>query len=64
MSIKITDKEQRKKVYFKRKHGFLKKAMEISMKCEQHLYFAMVDKHDGKFVEFNSSPDFNVETIR
>ena len=39
----ITDKISRNVTYCKRKRGILKKAMELSSLCGQHIYLAIFD---------------------
>lgn len=47
---KIENHTQRLYAYAQRKRGLLKKAMEISILCEQDLYLVFYDKKDKKLV--------------
>ena len=40
----IVDKSSRRTVFWKRKRGLLKKAMELSMMCDQDIVLAIYDK--------------------
>ena len=60
---KIENHTQRLYAYAQRKRGLLKKAMEISILCEQDLYLVFYDKKDKKLVQLSSSEDFNLEAI-
>ena len=60
---KITDKNSRKVTYTKRKKGLIKKAMELSILCEQNIFLAILDKETDKLVIYTSSPQFDVVEV-
>lgn len=37
----------------------LKKAIELSVLCEQHIYFVIYDSKKKKMVEYSSDPNFD-----
>lgn len=47
---KIMDKNSRNVTYCKRKRGLIKKAIELSMLCEQSIYLAIFDKEKQRFI--------------
>jgi len=51
---KISDKNSRNVTYSKRKKGLIKKAMELSILCQQEIYLAILDKEKNKFVLYTS----------
>lgn len=53
---RIKTSNQNDIAYFKRKRGILKKAMELSLICEQDIYMVIFDRKLGRFVEFQSTP--------
>ena len=56
---KIADKNSRQVTYNKRKKGLVKKAMELSILCEQEVYLMIVDKSKSKLVVYTSTQDFD-----
>lgn len=60
---KISDKNSRNVTYCKRKRGLIKKAIELSKLCDQHVYLIIFDKEKQRMVEYNSSEDFNSKII-
>ena len=60
---KIADKNSRNITYNKRKKGLVKKAMELSILCEQDVYLAIFDKTKNKLVLYTSKEDFEPTNI-
>ena len=60
---KLENHTQRLYAYAQRKRGLLKKAMEISILCEQDLFLVLYDRKDKKLVSLTSSEDFTVEAV-
>ena len=50
--------------YNKRKRGILRKAIELSIYCEQDIYLVIFDREKQKLVEFNSSNEFSFRTLK
>ena len=61
--IKFNMKKKEKVTYYKRARGILKKCIEISTKCNQDVYFFMLDKDNKRIFELTSSPSFNLEAV-
>mgnify|MGYP000928159500 CR=1 FL=1 len=51
---KIADRNSRNVTYNKRKKGLIKKAMELSILCDQEVYLAIFDKEKKKLVLYTS----------
>ena len=51
---RIADKNTRNVCYNKRKKGLIKKAMVLSILCEQDIYLVIFDRHLDKLVLFTS----------
>ena len=62
-SVKIEDRNARRITYLKRKKGLVKKAMELSMLCDQKVMLAIYDQNTSRLVLYNSRPDFNCRFI-
>ena len=56
-------KKEMLRTYFKRKRGILKKCIEMSTKCHQDVYLIIYDKKNQTLVEFNSTPNFDVDEL-
>ena len=56
--------QQRNITYCKRKRGLLKKIIELSSLCEQHVFLVLFDNAKERLVEYNSSDSFNIDTLR
>ena len=59
----IQDKNLRSIVFNKRKRGIIKKGVELSMLCSLDIMMAIYNKENNKLVIYQSSQDFNVETV-
>ena len=51
---KITDKNARNVTFSKRKKGLIKKAMELSILCDQEIYIVIFDRRLDKLVMYTS----------
>jgi hypothetical protein len=49
--------------YNKRKRGLLRKAIELSVLCEQDIFMVIFDRKKNRLVEFNSSREFSLGTL-
>ena len=59
----IEDKIKRYVTFCKRKKGFIKKAIELSLLCGQHMALYIYDPSKQKLITYNSTGDFNAKTI-
>ena len=50
--------------YNKRKRGLLRKAIELSAFCEQDIFMVIFDRNKNRLVEFNSSREFSLGTLK
>ena len=55
----IQDENSRNVTYCKRKKGLIKKAMELSLLCNQSIYLSIFDQNRQKLVVFKSTDDYN-----
>ena len=60
---KLENHTQRLYAYAQRKRGLLKKAMEISILCEQDMFLVLFDRKDKKLVTLTSSEDFTIDAV-
>ena len=60
----IENENQRKICYFKRKRAIIKKAMELSILCDQEMFMVMYDKIMNKMVVYSSSNKLDVDQLR
>lgn len=59
----IEDKTARNVTYLKRKRGLIKKAMELSILCQQEILICIYDKIKKKIVMYNSGDQFTPEVV-
>ena len=59
----IQNKSLRNVTYCKRKRGLIKKAMELSMLCDQFISIVIYDRVKDKMVVYNSSDEFTLKTV-
>lgn len=57
----IENKGFRNVTYCKRKRGLIKKAMELSMLCDQCISIVIYDRVKEKMVLYNSTEDFSAK---
>lgn len=55
----IENKMQRNVAFCKRKRGFLKKAIELSLLCAQNIMIIIHDPEKNKVVHYSSTDAFN-----
>ena len=55
----IQNPVSRNVTYCKRKRGLVRKAMEISVLCDQQVFLVICDKEKEKLVFYRSSNDFD-----
>ena len=49
--------------FCKRKRGLLKKAIELSRLCDQHIFIAIFDEKKQRLVELQSSAEFTAPKV-
>lgn len=59
----IKNKIDRNVTFCKRKKGLIKKAMELSVMCDQDVALFIFDKEKNKFIAYNSSKEFSLLKI-
>jgi hypothetical protein len=60
----IENRSLRNVTYCKRKRGLIKKAMELSMLCDQMISIVIYDRVKDKVITFNSSSDFTLKVAQ
>ena len=60
----IKDKMKRKIACSKRKKGIIKKAMELSILCNQSIFVVIYDKDKKKAVHYKSESSFDLNEIQ
>ena len=60
---KITNVNNRHVTYIKRTKGLLKKAIELSILCDQEMFLYIYDKERKRVVHYNSNPELNIMEI-
>ena len=59
----IKDEHDRYVTFCKRKRGILKKAIELSRLCDQHIYLVIFDQTKQRIIEFASKDQFNAKVV-
>ena len=60
---RITDPANRRITYLKRRKGLVKKAMELSLLCEQQVYMAIYDKERNEMLRYTSTAEFDLDAL-
>lgn len=60
---KIDHKRRRTVVKNKRRNGLLKKAVELSLLCDQKIYIVIYDKEYDRLIQFMSDEKFDLEEV-
>jgi hypothetical protein len=60
---KISNETSRYVTFCKRKRGLLKKAIELSRLCDQHIYIVIFDEQKQRLVELQSSKEFTAPKV-
>jgi len=60
---KIVNNNSRNITYGKRHKGLLKKAMELSMLCDQKIFISIYDERKGKLVQFSSNEEYTLKDV-
>ena len=58
----IEDRVSRNVTYCKRKKGLIKKAMELSILCGQHISLAIFDPLKNKLIKYQSTKEYTPKT--
>ena len=53
-----------KRSLLKRKQGLIKKAMELSIRCEQDVFITIFDHKTQQMLMYKSTPDFDMRAIK
>ena len=59
-TLKIENEKVKQNTFCKRKKGFIKKAIELSLLCEQQIYISIYDKNRKRLVEFQSHSEYTL----
>lgn len=59
----IADEHDRYVTFCKRKRGILKKAIELSRLCDQHIYLVIFDQAKQRIIEFASKDQFTAKVV-
>ena len=60
---KIEHKRRRTVVKNKRRNGLLKKAVELSLLCDQKIYLVVYDNEYDRMIQFKSDENFDVDIV-
>ena len=61
---KLENDRDKQSTFQKRKRGVIKKAIELSMLCEQHIYLVIFDEQKQRMVEYSSHPKFHAKVVQ
>ena len=59
----IENSHIREVTFWKRKKGLIKKAMELSMMCQQELYLVIYDKEQKRLITYQNDMSFNTKIV-
>jgi hypothetical protein len=60
---KIEHKRRRTVVKNKRRNGLIKKAVELSLLCDQRIYLAVYDNEYDRMIQFMSDDSFDIDIV-
>ena len=60
---KIEHKRRRTVVKNKRRNGLIKKAVELSLLCDQRIYMVVYDNEYDRMIQFMSDDSFDIEIV-
>ena len=61
---KIANENSRNITYGKRYKGLIKKAMELSILCEQQIFITIYDETKEKLIVYSSSEDITIDSMQ
>ena len=61
---KIDHKRRRTVVKNKRRNGLLKKAVELSLLCDQKIFLVVYDEEYNRMIQFMSDETFGLEQVQ